>query len=526
MDAGIKVKQLKIDGMTCISCQNKIDKKLKTMAGVQKVSVSYSTGIVEITYDTDIISLQDIKVAIESLDYHVVQESGINSKKIRRAVVIMLVILGMYALLQYFGILNMLVPSQLADTKMGYGMLFVIGLVTSIHCVAMCGGINLSQCIPRENVPGTSDGRIAVFRPALLYNIGRVISYTVIGGTLGFIGFLFGGGSEVGIPVMAQGILKLIAGIFMVIMGINMLGIFPWLRRFQPHMPQFIARRINGEKSKNRGPLLVGLLNGLMPCGPLQAMQIVALASGNPVSGALSMLMFSLGTVPLMLGLGSVVLALGKKFMHQVMNIGAVLVVVLGLAMLSQGGSLSGLISSNTLFFVLLGFGFISVVSILPFNKQIHRYVALSMSVFLVVIFLALAGTGISSIGNATIANSSIQIVDGKQIINSTLTAGSYPEITVEEGIPVEWTIYAPAGSINGCNSRMSIEEYGIIDYELKEGNNVIEFTPETAGNYQYSCWMGMIRSSISVLKADGTLADTTDDGSAQLPAGCCGSGQ
>ena len=139
MDAGIKVKQLKIDGMTCISCQNKIDKKLKTMAGVQKVSVSYSTGIVEITYDTDIISLQDIKVAIESLDYHVVQESGLSSKKIRRAVVIMLVILVMYTLLQYFGILNMLVPSQLADTKMGYGMLFVIGLVTSIHCVAKCG---------------------------------------------------------------------------------------------------------------------------------------------------------------------------------------------------------------------------------------------------------------------------------------------------------------------------------------------------------------------------------------------------
>ena len=61
------------------------------------------------------------------------------------------VILFLYALLQHFGILNLLAPGQLADTKMGYGMLFVIGLITSVHCIAMCGGINLSQCIPQPS---------------------------------------------------------------------------------------------------------------------------------------------------------------------------------------------------------------------------------------------------------------------------------------------------------------------------------------------------------------------------------------
>jgi sulfite exporter TauE/SafE len=85
-----------------------------------------------------------------------------------------------------------LVPGQLADTKTGYGMLFVMGLITSIHCVAMCGGINLSQSIPRGESEGGS-ARPAMFRATFLYNAGRVISYTVVGFVLGLIGMAIGG---------------------------------------------------------------------------------------------------------------------------------------------------------------------------------------------------------------------------------------------------------------------------------------------------------------------------------------------
>jgi hypothetical protein len=136
--------------------------------------------------------------------------------------------------------------------------------------------------------------------------------------------------------------LKLVAGVFMVIMGINMLGIFPWLRRLNPRMPKFIAARIGMEKARSNSPLIVGLLNGLMPCGPLQAMQIYALSTGNPFAGALSMFLFSLGTVPLMFGLGALSSVLGRRFTQKVMTVGAVLVVVLGLSMFSQGWTLSG----------------------------------------------------------------------------------------------------------------------------------------------------------------------------------------
>ena len=84
-----------------------------------------------------------------------------------------------------------------------------------------------------------------------------------------------------------------------------------------------------------------------MPCGPLQSMEIVALASGSWVAGAFSMFCFSMGTVPLMFGFGSIFSALGKKFTRQILKTGAILVVVMGLAMMSQGSMLSGLESRS-----------------------------------------------------------------------------------------------------------------------------------------------------------------------------------
>ncbi len=533
MESTEKCKRLLIGGMTCVSCQNKIEKKLRNTAGISYAKVSYHAGTADVTYDADIISLTDIHRVIEKLDYQVLTGNGHLKPNASRVIGILVIVVSLYVLLQQFGILNLLVPSQLADVKMGYGMLFVIGLITSIHCIAMCGGINLSQCIPRGEEAAEKKGRLAAFAPAALYNLGRVISYTVVGFILGFAGLIFGGGSDVGVPVMAQGILKLIAGLFMVIMGINMLGIFPWLRRLQPQMPKFLARKVNTEKARSKSPLIVGLLNGLMPCGPLQSMQIVALASGNPLTGALSMFLFSLGTVPLMLGLGSIVSALGKKFTQKVMSIGAVLVVVLGLAMLSQGGSLSGLLPPDLLLPVVLGLSAVGIVSSIRFKKQGYKTVSTAAVSFVAVIMIAGWSIGALSGNSSAQSGGDIIMEDGKQVVTSTLSSSRYPNITVQAGTPVKWVIDAPQGSINGCNNRINIQEYGINNYAFKTGENVIEFTPTRTGRFQYSCWMGMIRGSITVTEAGASdAADTVEqtayndiinddtESSAPVPAG------
>jgi hypothetical protein len=288
-----------------------------------------------------------------------------------------------------------------------------------------------------------------------------------------------------------------------------MLGIFPFLRKFQPRLPNMFAREIDKGKARSKSPLIVGLLNGLMPCGPLQSMQVVALVSGSPLVGAFSMLLFSLGTVPLMLGLGSVVGALGKKFAANVMNAGAVLVVALGLAMLSQGGSLSELLLPDTLLALIIGLCAVGIVSVIRFRRPIHRPVSTLGATGLVVIMIAswnawAEPSGVSSGNNGAFSDNgaSIEIADGAQIVTSSLSPGSFPDITVEVGTPVKWTIHAPDGSINGCNNRINIGEYGISNYAFQPGDNLIEFTPTKTGRFQYSCWMGMIRGYITVTEA------------------------
>ncbi|GHU71122.1 hypothetical protein FACS1894184_17510 [Clostridia bacterium] len=459
MASGEATMRLNIGGMTCPQCQNRITRALCAAKGVSRATVSYSAGTADITYDKSIIDTAGIVDIIEKLDYKVLTDS--KSSGTARAAGMLIIIAALYMLLQHFGILNRLVPSQLAEGGMGYSMLFVVGLLTSVHCIAMCGGINLSQSI-RQNSAAAKP--FDAFLPTVLYNVGRVISYTAVGFILGLVGMLFGGGGGAGLPVAAQGILKLIAGVFMIIMGVNMLGLFPALRKFQPRLPAVFTRKANAGKA-GKGPLIVGLLNGLMPCGPLQSMQILALASGNPIAGGMSMLMFSLGTVPLMLGLGTIVSALGKRFTHKVMTAGAVLVVVLGLAMLSQGG---GLLNLNIQ---------------LPGSAVRNNNNGVTQ--------------GINKGGAA--AENIVTIVEGTQVLNSVLRPGAYPNITVKAGMPVKWTINAPDGSINGCNNRLNIYEYGIMNYGFQYGDNVIEFTPDKAGRFQYTCWMGMIRGTITV---------------------------
>lgn len=512
-------KRLCIVGMTCVNCQNKIEHKLKNTAGIQEVTVSYNTGFADIAYDSDMITLKDIRTIIEKLDYEILPETGKERSDMGRIISLLVIIVSLYVLLQQFGILNLLVPSQLADTKMGYGMLFIVGLITSIHCIAMCGGINLSQCIPHGENGNENDNRLATFRPAILYNLGRVISYTAIGFLLGLVGMLIEGGSGTGVPILFQGVLKIIAGIFMVILGINMLGIFPWLRRFNLRMPKFLAVKIDTKKVNSRQPLMIGLLNGLMPCGPLQSMQIVALASGNPFAGALAMFLFSLGTVPLMLGFGSLVSAFGKKFSQKVMSVGAVLVVVLGLAMLSQGGSLSGLLLPDRLLGMIIMLCIIGVVASIRFNRRLYK----AVSIITVMVIIVTGGIALNrlnenvSLNEATAAAGEIEIVDGVQVINSTLNSGRYPNITVQAGIPVKWVIDAPSGSINGCNYKMLLKEYGI-EHEFTEGENIIEFTPVKSGTVQYTCWMGMIRGNIFVTDENETEAASSSDQPTDVP--------
>jgi sulfite exporter TauE/SafE/copper chaperone CopZ/plastocyanin domain-containing protein len=446
-------KTLKISGMTCVSCENIIERKLQGTKGISDAKVSYVTGNAIITFDEDVISIDGIIKVIEELDYMVIKtpqkitHNKMHEKPdITKILGVGIILYALYMIINRFGGFNIFNAFPQAEAGTGYGMLFVIGLLTSLHCVAMCGGINLSQCVPQQLPAGDSNTRLATLKPSLLYNLGRVISYTVVGGIVGAVG------SVVSFSGAAKGIVQLAAGIFMVIMGLNMLNIFPWLKKLNPRMPKIFAKKINDQKS-SKSPLYVGLLNGVMPCGPLQAMQLYALSTGSPLAGAVSMFLFSLGTVPLMFGLGALSSLLSKKFTHKMMTVSAVLVVILGISMFSSGATLSG-------------------ISLPPIGR--------------------------SSSSSAEDNNVAI-VSDGVQTVSTKLSPGTYEAIVVQKGIPVKWVIQASDEDINGCNNEIIIPKFEV-EKKLEEGENVIEFTPSESGTYAYSCWMGMIRSTITVI--------------------------
>jgi plastocyanin domain-containing protein len=208
-------------------------------------------------------------------------------------------------------------------------------------------------------------------------------------------------------------------------------------------------------------------------------MQLYALSTGSPLAGAFSMFLFSLGTVPLMFGIGALSSVLstaagGRAFTRRVTQAGAILITVMGLTMFGYGFNVSGF--SNPL-------ANISFSAAAPLRSKFAD---------------ARGGAGAFS----------PVVEQGVQVLTSTLSAGRYPAITVQQGIPVRWTINAPSGSINGCNNRMIIREYGI-EHQFKPGENVIEFTPTRTGKFSYSCWMGMIRSSITVVEDGAVIAES-----------------
>ncbi len=112
-------------------------------------------------------------------------------------------------------------------------------------------------------------------------------------------------------------------------------------------------------------------------------------------------------------------------------------------------------------------------------------------------VFLVMAS--ISTASGSLMAQSTKPAGGKVQEVSFDLQPNAYAPITVQKGLPVRWVINATARSITGCNNELVVPSLGIRK-KLKVGANLIEFTPTATGQIKYSCWMGMIRSTITVV--------------------------
>ena len=447
----------RVQGMTCAHCEMQVAKAARAVPGVNSAKASFSSKTLEVTYDSSLLdeaALTDaITQAVEAEGYRV---DGLQKQRhpILKVLPIALFLFALYLLLRYTIGFDFFGYIPKIDSTISLTALFVTGLFTSVHCIAMCGGINLSQSV------GAKGAGKASLRNPLLYNLGRVISYTVIGGVVGGIG------SVLFLSETLKAILLALAAVGMLLMGLSMLGWLPsWLT---PRMPRFLAAKI-GKKSAGKGPLVIGLLNGLMPCGPLQAMQLYALATGSVLTGALSMFLFSLGTVPLMLGAGALFSTLKGKFAYVIQRVSAVLVVFFAIVMATNALSLLGIGSSSTL-------------DVAPAATA------------------AVKEKGDSLLQQALDKGYLPATLDGGvQKVQANLNPSVYPFIIVQKGIPVEFTITAEEQNITGCNQTVVLPSYDV-QKALTSGDNVIKFTPEESGLIPYTCWMGMLDGRILVV--------------------------
>ncbi len=168
---------------------------------------------------------------------------------------------------------------------------FTIGLLGSLHCVGMCGPIALS-------LPYQGGHRLYAAGNVLLYNLGRVVTYSLLGILIGLFGrgfFLAGFQSYVSIGL---GIALLLVALFSINVESQLLRL-PAMQRLNA----WVKARLGG-LLRQRGPgklFLIGSLNGLLPCGLVYLAIVGALASGSILDSVLYMGLFGLGTIPLML---------------------------------------------------------------------------------------------------------------------------------------------------------------------------------------------------------------------------------
>jgi len=200
------------------------------------------------------------------------------------------------------------------------------------HCIGMCGGIVIAYS-------RKVDTHWSAFMQGfahLVYSFGRITTYVMLGAIFGAIGGVaqFNGYTTAALTIMA--------GIFMILAGLSLLGKLEFLTKLEHSFSgskwyQEAFRQVLRSKSLYSFYIL-GLLNGLLPCGLVYFFAVTAASTGSPVWGALVMLIFGLSTIPALFSLGFFTQLLTKSSLRKVMmNLASIIVILFGLYTIYRG---------------------------------------------------------------------------------------------------------------------------------------------------------------------------------------------
>jgi uncharacterized protein len=336
-------------------------------------------------------------------------------------------------------------PRYTLSENVNYGLVLLIGLTASVStCIAVTGGL-LVAVAARYNEATLTVGAERL-KPHVYFNVGRIVSYTALGAAIGALGSALSFSQEV------NGILMLAASAVMIVLGLQMLRLFPSLGLFQSMIPERVALRLQELTQRGSRPaaFLLGASTFFLPCGFTQALQLYVLAKGSAYVGAMTMLVFSLGTLPALMSLSAVSSFARGAFQRYFLKFAGMAVVVLGLINIEYGLVLTG-----------SGVNFPSVAGLLKTD-------------------------------NKTVSEG-LPIVDGHQVADMKVVGLNYEphRFVVRQGIPVRWRISAQEAE--GCGRVLIVRKLAIRKFLSASADTVITFTPDQPGEIDFNCGMGMM---------------------------------
>jgi sulfite exporter TauE/SafE len=268
------------------------ESELTDLPHVTYAKSSLKTHTVELTGDfgdkTEQEVADELTIVLQPRGYSLHLEAQKQSKRWSEFYIALPIALAfgiLFLLLQKAGLVNLIGGGQVT-----YGTAFVVGIIASFStCMAVVGGLVLSM-----SATFAKEGDRV--RPQVLFHVGRLVSFFVLGGVIGALGAVFQ------LSAIASFVLGLLIAGVMFVLGINLLDVFPWAKKLQPGMPKFLSKHALGVSKLNHSltPLLVGIATFFLPCGFTQSMQLYTLTTGTFLKGGLTMLVFALGTLPVL----------------------------------------------------------------------------------------------------------------------------------------------------------------------------------------------------------------------------------
>ncbi|HLC94664.1 MAG TPA: sulfite exporter TauE/SafE family protein [Patescibacteria group bacterium] len=424
-----------VKGMHCASCEFVIQHEVKKEKGVFSAVANHKKKTVCITSD-DHVNIAAINERIKKHGYTLFSAEAktrttnpFSGTKLGFLLVILLIALSLF---KYF---NATVGKNFAFQEMSIMVALLLGIVASLStCMATTGVFFLSLSRAEGKTPEKSRSFTSLF------SLGRVCSYGLFGGLIGFFGKSFM------IDPRVSGVFTIIISFFMILIALSFLNIhfFSW----RLNMHRLVDRCINyAQKYPRFAPFILGGATFFMPCGFTQSLQLFALQSGGFLKGATFLGVFALGTVPSLFGISLVSNLAGKSYARSASFFSGALILFFSFYNISNGAAL-------------VGFA--------PFLKQQGKQVE---GVF----------------------------TEKEQIVEMEVDSRGYSPavLTVRKDIPVVWKIKGT--DVLGCQSFLVVPKLGITK-RLEAGENIITFTPQEKGPLVFSCGMGMYRGKFEVI--------------------------